>query len=312
MTRNRFLPVLLITLPWIPRPAGAQETGGDQPGTELSEPRPEAEPSEEELSEEELSEEEEPVDAEPAESDSEEEDPVTPGAESGETDPGTVESVPKQPVPPESAQLEPELSEQDGEAVEEDEPKNPVRFGVAVVGGASLPVARREMAGSWEGEQGVRAGVVLRAWKDHSDLDLVLNLAYQRDQFTLESGGGSGAVMDSAQFGLNVVDLSEPLGLGPFELDVELQDLGGWYRFTVDGQALTQLGDTGTELGGQEGVWRYGYESSLGLTLDLGEASWMPALGYRYSLVMVESDLKVWRYLGHGLITGVITAVPLG
>jgi hypothetical protein len=140
-------------------------------------------------------------------------------------------------------------------------------------------------------------------------------LRYSQDRFShLRSpydanSGSSVATVDAVTGGGENVQFEVPVTLGPLAIRPFVQSLAGGYRFQWDEGKVGH--PTYTELGKQNGRWKFGYESDLGLNIGPNPERWhravTPSLVFRYDLVDIESDLV----LGHMIVSGLILGIPV-
>ena len=127
----------------------------------------------------------------------------------------------------------------------------------------------------------------------------------------VEGGGGleGSATVVAVAVEFENVQFEVPVTLGPLAFQPFVQSLAGGYRFEREGGSLG--GETHTELGEQNGRWKFGNETGLGLNIGPNPDRWnrsiTPSLVVRYDLVDIESDLVV----GHMIVSGLILGIPM-
>ena len=82
-------------------------------------------------------------------------------------------------------------------------------------------------------------------------------------------------------------------------------------RMSVPSELAAALGGTGTELGDAADKWKFSIDSTISASLGLrpthakGALRYTPSAYYAYTMTSVESEFRVWRYLGHGILTDI-------
>ncbi len=258
----------------------------------------------------------EDAEAEDAEAeDAEAEDAEAEDAEAEDAEaeaPGKVEDIPK-----DKADLV--LTEtQEEEEVPPDE--EGWEFDFVLMGGSGLPRSEFAFGVNFEGQApAVQAelGFSMQAPFMSEKTD-PLTLRYGQDVFvarqgdTVEEGGQSlegSATVVSVTAGGESVEFEAPMTLGPLAFRPFVMGLVGGYRFQWDGGSVG--GETHTELGEQNGHWKLGYESGLGVIIGPNPDRWhravTPSLVFRYDQIDIESDLA----LGHMIVSGLILGLPM-
>jgi hypothetical protein len=187
-----------------------------------------------------------------------------------------------------------------------------------LMGGAGLPLSKFAFERNYEGQlPAIQAelGFAMQTPFMTEKTDQ-LTLRYSQDVFVPRQNAtmveeelvGSATVVAVAGGGENVA-FEVPLTLGPLAFRPFVQGLAGGYRFKWEGASVG--GETHTVLGNQNGRWKFGSESGLGVVIGPSPDRWhraiTPSLVVRYDLVDIESDLA----LGHMLVSGLILGLPM-
>jgi hypothetical protein len=257
-----------------------------------------------------LAQEEEPIEVQP-----EEEEPTEVETEEGESDSTAPDKVVE--IPKDKADMV--LMESRQEAAEPPEAES-WDFDLTLIVGSGLPLSKFAFEVDYEGQlPAIQAelGFAMQAPFMTEKTD-ALALRYSQDVFvprqyaTVVEGGngfeGTATVVAVAGGGENV-QFEVPVTLGPLGVRPFVQSLAGGYRFQWDGESVG--GATHTELGEQNGRWKFGYEYGLGLNIGPNPERWSravtPSLVLRYDLVDIESELV----LGHMIVSGLILGIPV-
>ena len=198
-----------------------------------------------------------------------------------------------------------------------------------LAGGLTTPLPDREYGESYQGEDGLffELGWVngQRLKEEGGGLGGFektpegIALRYVAHTATVKAGAlGGEALAGSRQvdvtqwllFSPEKVLLS-PVAAGPFRLRAGVSSGGGMAKMSVPSELASVLGGTGTELGEDADKWKFSLDSTLSVSLGVRPAHttdalrYTPSVYYAYTMSSVESEFRVWRYLGHTILTDI-------